>query len=220
MHGIVWSNNVSNGSKSTHTGINAQNLNGLSEKVTVQVSLSVSVVKTLNSSIVDLFCTHAAVTHSSWQFLMFSRASRMTMSLCWTKLTNAKSLLLTWKKQILAASCSMLNVLWPVTNPMQSSCKWHQLGLWLQLHEGGLISPTLLAQACPGRSPEVWWPQRSHNWLVTPKRTSLNPEKVKQLIVIKCNMQLLRQGRLFDFMDIVFDFKLNWQWNTGKWTLL
>ena len=60
------------------------------KKVTGPVSLSVSVVKALNSSIVDLFCTHAAVTHSSWQFLMLSRASRMTMSQCWTKLTNAK----------------------------------------------------------------------------------------------------------------------------------
>ena len=29
--------------------------------------------------------------------------------------------------------------------------------------------------------------------IVTPKRTSLNPEKVEQLIVSKCNMQLLRQ---------------------------
>ena len=29
--------------------------------------------------------------------------------------------------------------------------------------------------------------------IVTPKRASLNPEKVEQLIVIKCNMQLLRQ---------------------------
>ena len=90
MHCIVWSYNVSNGSKSTYTGINAQNLNGLSEKVTGPVSLWVSVVKALNSSIVDLFCTHAAVTHSSWQFLMLSRASRMTMSQCWKKLTNAK----------------------------------------------------------------------------------------------------------------------------------
>ena len=117
MHGILWSYNVSNGSKSTYTGINAQNLNGLSEKVTGPVSPSVSVVKALNSSIVDLFCTHAAVTHSSWQFLMLSRASRMTMSQCWT---NAKSSLLTWKEQIVAASCSMLNVLLPVTSPMQS----------------------------------------------------------------------------------------------------
>ena len=32
MHGIVWSYNVSNGPKSTYTGINAQNLDGLSEK--------------------------------------------------------------------------------------------------------------------------------------------------------------------------------------------
>ena len=104
MHCIVWSYNLSNGSKSTYTGINAQNLNGLSEKVTGPVSLWVSVVKALNSSIVDLFCTHAAVTHSSWQFLMLSRASRMTMSQCWT---NAKSSLLTWKEQIVAASCSM-----------------------------------------------------------------------------------------------------------------
>ena len=31
--------------------------------------------------------------------------------------------------------------------------------------------------------------------IVTPKRASLNPEKVEQLIVIKCNMQLL--GTLF-----------------------
>ena len=30
--------------------------------------------------------------------------------------------------------------------------------------------------------------------IVTPKRASLNPEKVEQLIVIKCNMQLLRQS--------------------------
>ena len=29
--------------------------------------------------------------------------------------------------------------------------------------------------------------------IVTPKRASLNPEKVEQMIVIKCNMQLLRQ---------------------------
>ena len=29
--------------------------------------------------------------------------------------------------------------------------------------------------------------------IVTPKRTSLNPEKVEQLIFIKCYMQLLRQ---------------------------
>ena len=32
--------------------------------------------------------------------------------------------------------------------------------------------------------------------IVTPKRASLNPEKVEQLIVIKCNMQLL-MGTLF-----------------------
>ena len=32
MHGIVWSYNVSIGPKSTYTGINAQNLDGLSEK--------------------------------------------------------------------------------------------------------------------------------------------------------------------------------------------
>ena len=168
-------------------GINAQNLNGLSEKPVL-----VSVVKALNSSIVDLLWTHAAVTHSSWQFLMLSRASRMTMSQCWT---NAKSSLLTWKEQIIAASCSMLNVLWPVTSPMQSQLLMtpDQMGLWLRLHEWGPMSPTLLAQACPGRSTEVWRPQWSHNWLVTPKRTSLNPEKVEQLIVIKCNMQLLSQ---------------------------
>ena len=29
--------------------------------------------------------------------------------------------------------------------------------------------------------------------IVTPKKASLNPEKAEQLIVIKCNMQLLRQ---------------------------
>ena len=29
--------------------------------------------------------------------------------------------------------------------------------------------------------------------IVTPKRDSLNPAKVEQLITVKCNMQLLRQ---------------------------
>ena len=34
--------------------------------------------------------------------------------------------------------------------------------------------------------------------IMTPKRASLNPAKVEQLIVVKCKMQLLRQfGRKF-----------------------
>ena len=150
-------------------GINAQNLNGLSEKPVL-----VSVVKALNSSIVDLLWTHAAVTHSSWQFLMLSRASRMTMSQCWT---NAKSSLLTWKEQIIAASCSMLNVLWPVTSPMQSQLQMTPDGTLATIAWRGSYITNPAWSSFPGRSPEVWRPF----W------------------------------RLFDFMDIVFYFKLNWQ---------
>ena len=44
MHGIVCRYNVSNGTKSTYTGINAKNPNGLIEKVTGPVSKSVQLI--------------------------------------------------------------------------------------------------------------------------------------------------------------------------------
>ena len=158
MHCIVLSYNLSNGSKSTYTGINAQNLNGLSEKVTGLVSLSVSVVKTLNSSIVDLFWTHAAVTHSSWQFLMLSRASRMTMSQCIAMLDKCQKL--TWKEQIITASCSI-----------HAECS-------LDGHKPNAI---------PVANDTRW--DSGYDYM----------------------KGVLYHQPLFDFMDIVFTFKLNWQ---------
>ena len=51
--------------------------------------------------------------------------------------------------------------------------------------------------------------------IVTPKRASMNPVKVEQLITVKCNMQLLSRVnlestcRLFDFVDTVLEFELH-----------
>ena len=51
--------------------------------------------------------------------------------------------------------------------------------------------------------------------IVTPKRASLNPVKVEQLITVKCNMQLLSSVnlesacRLFDFVDTVLEFEMH-----------
>ena len=180
IHGIVWRHNVSNGSKSTYTGINAQNLNGLSEKVTGPVYYQYQWSKPWTAAlwICSVHNPQAAVTHSSWQFLMLSRASRMTMSQCWTKLTNAKR--------------------WDCGYNCMKGVLYHHPCL-LKLAQAG----QLRFEDLNGVTTDLW-PPGGPPW--TLKRWS---SWLSSSATCSCWGNL--EGRLFDFMDIVFDFKLNWQ---------
>ena len=153
--------------------------------------------------------TRAAATHNSWQYLMLSRPSRMTMSQCWTKLTNAKNSLLTWKEQIIAASCSMLNVLWPVTSPMQSQLQMTPDGTLATIAWRGSY---ITNPACSSLSRQVTWGLKTvlkivwfhgHCFLF---QVELTIKYREMNIVVIVTLQVNRKSFTFPFSEYLNDW--------------